>query len=164
MTSLVGRCPYFWDRLLFIWQDLHVLTYFWTVSLLKNMIGLFSWVITEPSYLAEALVYLKDFRKVWISQHKLFCNCCFCIIESFLMNRISMPGYLFGSFCFDDFGLTALSNQRGERGKHIAASCPKIFVILNHPQKTAESLYNFRHCYSEDFLHFFNLRLNAILC
>jgi len=32
------------------------------------------------------------------------------VIECSLVNLIPVPGYLFGSFCFGDFGLTALSN------------------------------------------------------
>jgi hypothetical protein len=51
-----------------------------------------------------------------------------------------MPGYLLGPFCFCGFGLTALPNQWGERGKQIAPSCPEVTVILHHARKCWSSL------------------------
>ncbi len=46
------------------------------------------------------------------------------LLESSLMDLIPMPGHLLGPFGSCDFGLTALSNKWGERGKHFAPSCP----------------------------------------
>ena len=39
---------------------------------------------------------------------------------------------------FRDFGMTTLSYQRGEWGKHATSSCPKILIVLDHAQKATE--------------------------
>ena len=105
---------------------------------LKNTIGLLSWVITAPSCLLKSVcVNLKDFWKVRIGQNYFFSNSSFYMIECFLMELVPVPGYLFSSFCFWDFGLTTLSNQWGERGKHIALTCPEVVVILYHAKEVS---------------------------
>ncbi len=97
---------------------------------LKNTIGLLFWLITAPNCLLE--VNLEDFGIGCIGQNYIFSDCSFYLTECSLMDLVSMPGYLFGPFCLNGFGLPALSNQWGERVEHTAPSCPEVTVILYH--------------------------------
>ncbi len=110
---------------------------------LKNAIGLLSWVITAPSCLLEAVcVNLKDFWIVRIGQNYILSGCSFYVIKCSLIDLIPMPGYLLGPFCFCGFGLTALPNQWGVRGKHFAPSFPEVTVILHHAWEMLELSYS----------------------
>jgi hypothetical protein len=68
----------------------------------------------------------------------LFCDSGLYVIESSLKDLVPMPGYLFGFFCLDRFGLTELPNQGGKRGEHIAPYCPEVTVILHHAKEMSE--------------------------
>ena len=81
---------------------------------------------------------LKDFGIVWVGQDYFSSDGTLYKIESSLMDLILMPWQLLGPFGSGDFGLTALSNQLGERGKHFAFSCPKVTVVLHHAYKMSE--------------------------
>jgi hypothetical protein len=83
-------------------------------------------------FAGDICVNLNYFRKVQIGQNHIFSNCSFYMIKCSLMYLIPMPGCLFSFFGFSGFGLTALPNQLGKRGKHIAPSCPEVTVMLYH--------------------------------
>jgi hypothetical protein len=74
-----------------------------------------NWPVILSNYYSKLFaggvcVNLNDFGIVCIGQDQFFCNSSLYVIECSLMDFFSVPGYLFGSFCFDYFGLTALSN------------------------------------------------------
>ncbi len=73
-----------------------------------------------------------------------------------------MPGYLFGSFCFDDFGLTTLSNQCGERGEHVTLSCSEVTVKLDHAKEVPKLFHSFGWLNCKYCLHPITLRFDFI--
>ena len=60
------------------------------------------------------------------------------VVKCYLMYCIPVPCPFLGLLGFGDFGMATLSYQRGERGKHFTASCPKISIVLDHAQETTE--------------------------
>ncbi len=78
------------------------------------------------------------------------------------MNLIPMPGHLLGPFDSCVFGLSALSNQWGERGRHFAPSCPEVKVILHHASEMSELFDNCGRLNHEYCLHIITQSFNAI--
>jgi hypothetical protein len=54
------------------------------------------------------------------------------------MYIIPVPQMFLCLFGVGDLGMTTLSYQYGEWGKHFAASCPKISIVFDHAQKLTE--------------------------
>jgi hypothetical protein len=71
---------------------------------------------------------------------------------------------LLGLLGSGDFGLAALSYQRGEWGKHFTTSHSKISVGLDHAQEPTEVFDLFWQCNGEYHLYFVWLWLYASPC
>ena len=66
------------------------------------------------------------------------------------MHLIQVPSMLLGFLDTGDFGMTALSYQRGKWGKHFSMFCPNISIVLDHDQ----NLWRSRRCNCKDCSHF----------
>ena len=88
------------------------------------------------------------------------CDCRFYILKRYLIYLIPVPCLPLGLFGSGDFGMAALSYQRGEWGKHFTTSCPKILIVLDHAQEPAEVFDLFWLCNCEYHLYFLRLWLD----
>ncbi len=107
------------------------------------------------------------FQILWsirVGQGYVFCNDCLYIIECCLMYLIPMPKDLPGLQGSGAFGMTTLSYQWGEWGKHVSALHPKISVVLDHSKKSTKVFDSSWRCKCEDCLYLFLLWFYTICC
>ena len=110
-------------------------------------------------------INLKFFCLIWVSLGYIYilCNCSLHIVKCYLIYLIPVPSPFLGFLGSGDFGMAAISYQRGEWGNHFTTSCPKISIVLDHAQ-LRRSLTCFWRCNCIDFLHFVWLWLYASPC